>query len=168
MPTIQLAAAPGHTASATGAALRSTLVFGLGSEEYAIDIGLVQELRGYSQVTRLADAPHWLPGVIHLRGAIVPLMDLRLRYGHADVSYNDSTVVVILALPDRHAGIVVDRVADVVQLSAEQLKPAPALPPHADLPPITAIGCVDDRLLAVLDMPALLRQLDAPINALAA
>lgn len=139
--------------SQEGAGRRTTLVFGIGREEYAIDIALVQELRGYGGVTRLANAPDCLKGVIHLRGAIVPLIDLRIKFGQAAPGYDASTVVAILNLGGRTLGIVVDRVADVVALTPEQLHPAPRVgaPDH-----VLAVASVDQRMLILVDMARLL------------
>ena len=105
------AAAAGQPAQARA---RELLVFGLGKEEYAIDIGLVQEIRGYGAVTHMANAPAFLKGFIHLRGSIVPLIDLRIALGQAEPAYDASTVVIILIFAHGATGIVVDRVADVV------------------------------------------------------
>lgn len=135
---------------------RELLVFGLGKEEYAIDIGLVQEIRGYGAVTRIASAPAFLKGFIHLRGSIVPLVDLRISLGQAEPAYDASTVVIILIFAHGATGIVVDRVADVVQLAPAQIKPPPQLHGSAMAGHVTAIGTLDERMLIVLDMDSLL------------
>ncbi|MFA9217702.1 MAG: chemotaxis protein CheW [Sphingomonadaceae bacterium] len=150
------------------AVLRDSLVFSVGAEEYAIDTTLVQELRDFDHVTRLAGVPAWLLGIINLRGNIMPLIDLRLRYGQVDPDYDATTVVIVLSSGLRHAAMVVDRVADVVQLEPRHIQPAPTLPTTALAPPLSGIAMLGDRLLAMLDGDALLRQLDTPINALAA
>lgn len=147
------AAAAGQPAQA-GA--RELLVFGLGKEEYAIDIGLVQEIRGYGAVTRIANAPAFLKGFIHLRGSIVPLVDLRIALGQAEPAYDASTVVIILVFAHGATGIVVDRVADVVPLAPAQIKPPPQLHCSAMAGHVTAIGALDERMLIVLDMDSLL------------
>ena len=147
------AAAAGQPAQA-GA--RELLVFGLGKEEYAIDIGLVQEIRGYGAVTRIANAPAFLKGFIHLRGSIVPLIDLRIALGQAEPAYDASTVVIILIFAHGATGIVVDRVADVVPLAPAQIKPPPQLHGSAMAGHVTAIGSLDERMLIVLDMNSLL------------
>ncbi|MEG1055249.1 MAG: chemotaxis protein CheW, partial [Janthinobacterium sp.] len=89
---------------------REFLAFTLGSEEYGIDILKVQEIRGYGAVTRIANAPAFLKGFIHLRGSIVPLVDLRIALGQAAPAYDASTVVIILVFAHGATGIVVDRV----------------------------------------------------------
>ncbi|MGK5045866.1 chemotaxis protein CheW [Janthinobacterium sp. GB4P2] len=148
-----------HAAAASQpaqAGARELLVFGLGNEEYAIDIGLVQEIRGYGAVTRIANAPAFLNGFIHLRGSIVPLVDLRIALGQTEPAYDASTVVIILVFAQGATGIVVDRVADVVPLAPSQIKPPPQLHGSAMAGHVTAIGSLDERLLIVLDMDSLL------------
>ena len=148
-----------HAAAASQlaqAGARELLVFGLGNEEYAIDIGLVQEIRGYGAVTHMANAPAFLKGFIHLRGSIVPLVDLRIALGQAEPAYDASTVVIILVFAHGATGIVVDRVADVVPLAPAQIKPPPQLHGSAMAGHVTAIGSLDERMLIVLDMNSLL------------
>ncbi|HBZ75578.1 MAG TPA: chemotaxis protein CheW, partial [Leclercia adecarboxylata] len=101
------------------------LVFTLGDEEYGIDILKVQEIRGYDQVTRIANTPDFIKGVTNLRGVIVPIVDLRVKFSQGDVEYDDNTVVIVLNLGQRVVGIVVDGVSDVLSLTAEQIRPAP-------------------------------------------
>lgn len=145
--------------SASGqSSARGLLIFGVGREEYAVDIALVQELRGYVAPTELAGAPDYLKGVLNLRGVIVPLIDLRIHFGNAQPAYDSSTVVIVLILQDAITGIVVDSVADVLWLAPNQLKPAPALS-HANADYVTAVACIDERMPIVLDIQGLLRRL---------
>lgn len=141
------------------AGARELLIFGLGKEEYAIDIGLVQEIRGYGAVTRIANTPAFLKGCIHLRGSIVPLVDLRIALGQAEPAYDASTVVIILVFAHGATGIVVDRVADVVPLAPAHIKPPPQLHGSTMAGHVTAIGALDERMLIVLDMDSLLTSL---------
>ena len=103
------------------------LVFTLGDEEYGIDILKVQEIRGYDQVTRIANTPDFIKGVTNLRGVIVPIVDLRVKFSQGEVEYNDNTVVIVLNFGQRVVGIVVDGVSDVLSLAADQI------PCHPDL-----------------------------------
>ncbi len=137
-------AAP-HGAAATAAALalcRKFLTFRLGEEEYGIDILRVQEIRSYEQPTRIANAPAFIKGVVNLRGVIVPIIDLRLKLGCATADYNAFTVVVVLNVKGRVVGAVVDSVSDVLELTREQIKPAPALQSGINGNCITGIGAV--------------------------
>ena len=104
---------------------REYLTFRLDQEEYGIDILKVQEIRGYEQPTRIANAPAFIKGVVNLRGTIVPIVDMRLKFNCAQADYNSFTVVIILNLRDRVVGIVVDSVSDVMELSAENIRSAP-------------------------------------------
>ncbi|MGZ9043697.1 MAG: chemotaxis protein CheW, partial [Telluria sp.] len=101
------------------------LAFTLGSEEYGIDILKVQEIRGYEAVTRIANAPEFIKGVINLRGVIVPILDLRVKFRLSQADYDEFTVVIILNVAGRVVGMVVDSVSDVITLSPEQIRPAP-------------------------------------------
>jgi len=103
------------------AGAREYLTFRLDQEEYGIDILKVQEIRGYEPPTRVANAPSFLKGVVNLRGTIVPIVDMRLKFNCAKAEYNSFTVVIILNLRSRIVGIVVDSVSDVMELPAESL-----------------------------------------------
>jgi len=144
--------------AAAGPEPRRTLVFGLGAEDYAIDIGLVQELRGYGAVTRLANAPDCLKGVINLRGAIVPLVDLRIKFGLPVPGYDASTVVIVLNLGRRTVGVVVDRVDEVVGVEPEQLQPPPQLGEVGVTDHVLGVATVDQRMLILVDMARLLAE----------
>ncbi len=132
------------------------LTFTLGEEEYAIDILRVQEIRGYDAVTRIANTPHFIKGVINLRGTIVPIVDLRLKFNLSDVTYSEFTVVIILSVAERVIGIVVDSVSDVITLGAEQVKPAPQFSSSVEGDHLKGIGTVDDRMLIIIDIERLL------------
>ena len=116
------------------------LVFTLGDEEYGIDILKVQEIRGYDQVTRIANTPAFIKGVTNLRGVIVPIVDLRIKFSQVDVDYNDNTVVIVLNLGQRVVGIVVDGVSDVLSLTAEQIRPAPEFAVTLSTEYLTGLG----------------------------
>ena len=93
------------------------LSFVLGEEHYALDITTVKEIRGYEQVTKIANAPSFIKGVINLRGDIVPIVDLRIKFNVGEATYNDFTIVIMLNVHERIVGIVVDGVSDVIRLS---------------------------------------------------
>jgi purine-binding chemotaxis protein CheW len=113
-----------------------------GAEEYGIDILRVQEIRSYEQPTRIANAPAFIKGVVNLRGVIVPIIDLRLKLGCESVEYNTFTVVVVLNVQGRVVGAVVDSVSDVLELSKDQIKPAPHMSSSVDASFITGIGTI--------------------------
>jgi purine-binding chemotaxis protein CheW len=136
------------------------LSFRLGTEEYGIEILRVQEIRSYEAPTRIANAPDFVKGVVNLRGVIVPLVDLRLKFGLADVTYGDTTAVIVLNVARRVVGVVVDSVSDVVQLNREQIKPVPEFNSTIDAAFMTGIGTVQDRMMILMDIEALMRNGD--------
>jgi purine-binding chemotaxis protein CheW len=136
------------------------LTFVLGGEEYAIDILKVQEIRGYDAVTPIAHAPEFIKGVINLRGAIVPIIDLRIKFGLGKPEYTPFTVVVILNVGSRVVGIVVDAVSDVIEVSENQLHPPPELSRAVDLRYITALAMLAERMLIVVDIEGLMLSAD--------
>lgn len=132
------------------------LIFTLGDEEYGIDILKVQEIRGYDQVTRIANTPSFIKGVTNLRGVIVPIVDLRIKFAQSDVLYNDNTVVIVLNLEQRVVGIVVDGVSDVLSLTAEQIRPAPEFAVTMSTEYLTGLGSLGERMLILVDIERLL------------
>lgn len=136
------------------------LAFTLGREEYGIDILKVQEIRGYETVTRIANAPDFIKGVINLRGIIVPIVDLRIKFQLERVEYNQYTVVIILNLTDRVVGIVVDGVSDVLTLQSQQIKPAPEFSGALDTEYIRGLGSIEERMLILVDIERLLMSAD--------
>ncbi len=132
------------------------LAFTIGAEEYGVDIQKVRELRGYDPVTRIANAPDYFKGVVNLRGIIVPIIDMRLKLGHAAPRYDQLTVVIILNLGERLVGMVVDSVSDVTTLQPEQIKPAPRM--GADDHYVSGLGTLDGRMLILVDIDAMLAE----------
>jgi purine-binding chemotaxis protein CheW len=136
------------------------LSFRLGAVEYGIDILKVQEIRGYESPTRIANAPNYLKGVLNLRGAIVPIMDLRVKLGQEQVDFDDLTVTVILNLARGPVGAVVDAVSDVIKLSPEQIRTAPVFDSAVDTAHMTGIGTIQqgdaERMLILLDIEKLM------------
>lgn len=132
------------------------LTFTLGSEEYGIDILRVQEIRGYEAVTAIANAPAFIKGVINLRGNIVPIVDLRIKFNLPDVRYDQFTVVIILHVLERVIGVVVDGVSDVVALAADAIRPAPAFGAAFDTEYLIGLGVVGEQMLILADIEKLL------------
>lgn len=135
---------------------REYLTFRLNQEEFGIDILKVQELRGYELPTRVADAPPHVKGVINLRGTIVPVVDLRIRFACPSVCYSGSTIVVVLNLSGRILGAVVDSVSDVVELAAESVQPAPALDTSIEQDAVVGLGSIGSRMVILLDIEKLM------------
>ena len=144
------------TANTSGIASGEFLTFTLGAEEYGMDILKVQEIRGYDAVTAIANTPSFIKGVINLRGIIVPIVDLRIKFNLGNVTYNELTVVIILNLGTRVVGVVVDSVSDVLTLTPDQIKAAPSLSTSLDTRYITGLGTIDQRMLILVDIEKLM------------
>ena len=132
------------------------LTFILGNEEYGIEILKVQEIRSYEAVTKIANTPDFIKGVVNLRGSIVPIVDLRLRFNLPNAEFNEFTVVIILSFSKRIIGIVVDGVSDVLALSNAQINPVPELVSNIDTKYLQGLGTVDDRMLILVDIEQLM------------
>ncbi len=153
------ASASPNASHATGTP-KEFLTFRLGGEEYGIDILRVQEIRSYEAPTRIANAPHFIKGVVNLRGVIVPIVDLRLKLSCEAAQYDGSTVVIVLNVRGRVIGAVVDSVSDVIAIGADSIKAAPQLHASLDAGYIMGIGCVKngetERMLILTDIEALM------------
>jgi purine-binding chemotaxis protein CheW len=128
------------------------LAFKLGNEEYGIKILKVQEIRGYETVTRIASAPEHVKGVVNLRGTIVPIVDMRIKFNLGEPTYDQFTVVIILNIQDRVVGMVVDSVSDVISLTADQIKPAPDMGGALNTDYLVGLGTVDERMIILVDI----------------
>ena len=147
-------------APAAPMAAHEVLSFKLGAEEYGIDILKVQEIRGYENPTRIANAPAFIKGVVNLRGVIVPIVDMRVRFGLESVDYNAFTVTIVLSILGRTVGMVVDSVSDVLELQPGQIKPAPEFNGAIEASYITGLGTVKtgdtERMLILMDIERLM------------
>ena len=151
------------TDNATGSTIVSGseyLTFTLGQEEYGIDILKVQEIRGYDAVTKIANTPEFIKGVINLRGTIVPIIDMRIKFQLGSVEYNQFTVVIILNIANRVVGMVVDGVSDVIALASDQIRPAPEFGATLDTQYIVGLATVDERMIIVVDIERLMTSQD--------
>lgn len=136
------------------------LTFTLGQEEYGIDILKVQEIRGYDAVTTIANAPAFIKGVINLRGLVVPILDMRIKFNLGNVVYNNLTVVIVLNVAQRVVGMVVDGVSDVITLTAEQIKAVPEFSGALDTRYIVGLGAVEERMIILVDIEQLMSSRD--------
>ena len=140
------------------------LTFTLGEEEYGVEILKVQEIRSYEEPTTIANAPPFLKGVVNLRGVIVPIVDMRIKFGLGKADYNQFTVVIILNVAHRVVGMVVDGVSDVLTLSQEQIRPAPEFGASLDTKYIIGLGTVDQRMLILMDIEKLMTSSDMALT----
>ena len=150
----------GKTTETVSSGTREYLTFRLDQEEYGIDILKVQEIRGYEPPTRIAHAPEFIKGVVNLRGTIIPIVDMRLKFNCSQAEYNSFTVVIILNLRNRVVGIVVDSVSDVMELAADNVKAAPDIESVIDNDCILGLGSVGERMLILLDIEKLMSSVD--------
>ena len=142
------------------AAAQEYLTFTLGAEEYGVNILKVQEIRGYEKPTAIANAPAYIKGVVNLRGTIVPIVDMRIKFNLGEATYDQFTVVIILNVADRVVGMVVDGVSDVISLQAEQMRAAPEFSSSFDTRYITGLGTVGERMLILVDIEKLMSSSD--------
>jgi purine-binding chemotaxis protein CheW len=137
------------------------LTFRLGAESYGIEILKVQEIRGYETPTAIANAPAFIKGVVNLRGVIVPILDLRIKFQLSQANYDEFTVAIILNVADRVVGAVVDSVSDVLTLAADAIQPPPEFASSTfDTKYITGLGTADERMLILLDIEKLMTGAD--------
>ena len=132
------------------------LAFTMGQEEYGLDILRVQEIRGYEAVTTLANAPAYLKGVVNLRGVIVPVIDMRIRFNLGTPTYDQFTIVIVLNIRGKVMGMVVDSVSNVTTLTPEQIRPAPDMGSAMDTGYLIGLGTLDERMLILIDIDKLM------------
>lgn len=150
LPSVEEAALP----------LRQYLTFMLAGEEYALDILWVQEIRGWCRATRVPNSAEFMCGVINLRGAIIPIIDLRLRFGLPQQAYSSTTVVVVLRVcaegKERIMGVVVDAMAETYNIPDNAILPSPQVGGVMDPEFVQGLVTVEDKMVVVLDVDALL------------
>lgn len=145
-----------NTGSIAKSAAGEYLTFVLGNEEYGLEILKVQEIRGYDTVTQIANTPDFIKGVVNLRGKIVPIVDLRIKFNLGKVEYDEFTVVIILNLGGRVVGIVVDGVSDVMALAEDQIRDVPSLVTSIDTKYIVGLATVEQQMLILVDIEQLM------------
>jgi len=152
---------------AMGVGSRKVLTFALGAEAYGVDILSLKEIRGWSPVTRIPQAPEGMLGVLNLRGAVVPVIDLRVRFGLKTAEFTRHTVIIVLSFPmergPRECGIVVDRVMDVVDVDLDRIKPAPDMSSAQVNELIQGIATLDEQMLILLNPENLVKREQADV-----
>jgi purine-binding chemotaxis protein CheW len=126
--------------------------FALGSEEYGVDIAQVQEINRMVTITRVPQAPQFMEGVINLRGRLIPIIDLRTRFGMERAERTKNTRIVVTEIGSKRLGMVVDSVSEVLRIAVEQIEDAPDLAAGVDTEYIRGVGKLDDRLIILLDL----------------
>lgn len=139
------------------------LSFILGREEYGVDILTVQEIKGWEKTTAIPNTPEYVMGVINLRGAVVPIIDLRVRFGLDNITYNESTVVIILRAVDESGsqkiiGLVVDGVSDVYSINATEIQDSPDMNGTIHTDYVNGLATVGEKMLVVLNVNQLINE----------
>jgi purine-binding chemotaxis protein CheW len=142
--------------SAAGSGARQFLTFTLGNEEFGFDLLKVQEIRGYTAVTPIPNSPRHVRGVMNLRGAVVPVIGLREKFGMETVDYDRFTVIVVVSVGNKVMGLVVDAVSDVLSVPADAIEPPPDLGRETDTSFITGLARTAARLLILVDIEQML------------
>lgn len=141
------------------------LAFTLGEDVYGIDILMVQEIRGYEPVTKIANTPEFIKGVINLRGIIVPVVDMRIKFRLDKVDYNQFTVVIVLNVCGRVIGMVVDGVSDVIALTPDQIHAPPEFGSSLDMQYLRGMATMDGRMIILVDIERLMSANDMELIA---
>lgn len=146
----------------SSATARQILTFRLGEETFGLDILRVKEIRGWSPVTRVPQSPRQVLGVLNLRGAIVPIIDLRVRFDLSSAEFTPVTVIIVISVKmhdgsSKECGLVVDSVSDVVDLTEDMRREAPQLAGSSSVDYIESLATIDDGMLILLDADALVR-----------
>ena len=131
------------------------LTFALGQEEYGVEILKIQEIKGFSAVTPLPNAPAYVKGVLNLRGTIVPIVDLRQKFGMPEEAYTKFTVIVVVQVQEKTLGFVVDAVSDVLTVRGDAIQPTPDLHGQLDTTFLTGLaptGEQGEKLVILLDI----------------
>jgi purine-binding chemotaxis protein CheW len=132
------------------------LTFPVGSELYGVSIAMVTEIVGLQRIMSVPDVPHYIKGVINLRGKVIPLMDLRLRFGMEEKAYDDRTVVIVLQVDDAPVGLIVDGVNEVLDIPDDRIDRANSFAGDEARPLVRGLGRLEDRVAILLDVTALL------------
>lgn len=139
------------------------LIFAVGGEDYAVPIGMVTEIVGMQRIMSVPDVPGYIKGVINLRGKVIPLMDVRLRFGIEERAYDDRTVVIVLEVGEAPVGLIVDGVREVCDIPADKVDRAAGISRDDAQSVVSGLGRIDDRVAIVLDVPVLVS--DARVSA---
>lgn len=144
------------------------LTFQLGNELYGVDILRVQEIKGYTAVTKIPNTPSHIKGVLNLRGTIVPIVELRTKFGMPTIDYTAFTVIIVVVVRDKVMGLVVDAVSDVLNIDKKDIQSPPQFGVKVDVSFLNGIGRCGDKLVALLDIDRMLSEGDPSVAAAAA
>ena len=146
----------------SGAAARATsapiqfISFAIDDDQYGVDIMAVREIKGWSEITHLPNQPEYVRGVLNLRGVIVPIIDLRCRFGQGLTEASGTNIVIIVQLGNRLAGLLADRVLDIVSLEQAQMQPVPRIAQASRINFLSGLATIDTAMIALIDIKNLL------------
>jgi purine-binding chemotaxis protein CheW len=141
--------------------------FAIGSDQYGVDIMAVREIKGWSEITHLPKQPEYVRGVLNLRGVMVPIIDLRCRFGQGLTDATSMHIVIIVQIENRQVGLLADRVLDIVAFEKAQVQPVPRVAQHARVDFLSGLLTVESGMIALIDLPSLLALREADAAALA-
>jgi purine-binding chemotaxis protein CheW len=146
-----------------GSDINQYLTFTLEQDDYGLEILRVQEIKGHSGITPIPNTPPHVKGVMNLRGTVIPVVDLRIKFGMSCKEYDKFTVIIVVTVRDKIVGLVVDAVSDVLDIPSAQVRPAPELGARADTRFIAGMATIAERLVVLLDIERLLSDEDVPV-----
>lgn len=155
MSTTQPAVQAAMSEQAQAATGGQFLTFNLGEETFGLEILRVQELKAYSTITPIPNAPPHVIGLMNLRGAVIPIIDLRRKFGMPAVAYTKFTVIIVVTVGPKVIGLMVDAVSDVLDLQASQIAPPPEFDASVDVSYLTGLGTAGEQLVTLLDVDKL-------------
>jgi len=150
------AALEGGSAAATATVSTQFISFAIGQDQYGVDIMAVREIKGWSEITHLPKQPEYVRGVLNLRGVIVPIVDLRCRFGQGLTEATPLHIVIIVQIGSRQVGLLADRVLDIVSLDPSQIQPVPRIARGARVDFLSGLVTVDQAMIALIDLSNLL------------
>jgi purine-binding chemotaxis protein CheW len=155
--------APVHATHSAPAQIQS-ISFAIGKDQYGVDIMAVREIKGWSDITHLPKQPDYVRGVLNLRGVIVPIIDLRCRFGQGLTETTPLHVVIIVQIGNRQVGLLADRVLDIVSFEPSSVQPVPQVSQGSLISFLSGLVTIDDAMLALIDLPNLLTATTAEIK----
>jgi purine-binding chemotaxis protein CheW len=154
------ALSPEHESSAGGAPTQ-LISFAIGDDQYGVDIMAVREIKGWTDITHLPGQPDYVRGVLNLRGVIVPIIDLRCRFGQGLTAATPLHIVIIVQIAAKSVGLLADRVLDIVSLNEGQIQPVPRIAPASRADFLSGLATIDGAMIALIELS---RLLDAQIE----
>src|ERR1700694_1420609 len=149
--------AQGGAGSGPGStALTQFISFAIGDDQYGVDIMAVREIKGWSQITQIPRQPDYMRGVLNLRGIMVPIIDLRCRFGQGMTEATALHIVIVVQIGARHVGLLADRVLDIVGFNASQIQPVPRVAQASHVDFLSGLVTIESGMIALIDLPHLL------------